>query len=82
MIAKAMRLAAFRERRDDAYDLLADFIDKEKDPMDKLYAMQIANYISNSFPSPYNIDNYYQYGIDGIGDMLSFMTQQLRKKMA
>ena len=81
MIAKAMRLAAFRERRDDAYDLLADFIDKEKDPMDKLYAMQIANYISNSFPSPYNIDNYYQYGIDGIGDMLSFMTQQLRKKI-
>ena len=81
MIAKAMRLAAFRERRDAAYDLLADFIDKEREPMDKFYAMQIANYISNSFPSPYNIDNYYQYGIDGIGDMLSFMTQQLRKKI-
>ena len=81
MAAKIMRLAAFQEEWDKAYNLLTGFIDKERDPMVKLYAMQIANCISKRFPVPYNIDNYYQYGIDGIGDMLSFMTQQLRGKI-
>lgn len=82
MAAKIMRLAAFQEEWNKANNLLTDFIDKEKDPMVKLYAMQIANCISKRFPVPYNIDNYYQYGIDGIGDMLNFMTQQLRGKIS
>lgn len=81
MAAKIMRLAAFQGEWDKAYNLLTDFIDKERNLMVKLYAMQIANCISKRFPVPYNIDNYYQYGIDGIGDMLSFMTQQLRGKI-
>lgn len=81
MPAKIMRLAAYHEERGNAYNLVVDFIKIESDPMIKLYAIQVANYISNQFPAPYNIDNYYQYGIDGIGDMLSFMTQQLRGKI-
>lgn len=79
--AKIMRLAAYQEEKGNAYNLIADFIKIESDPMIKLYAMQIANCVSNQFPPPYNIDNYFQYGIDGIGDMLSFMTQQLRGKI-
>lgn len=81
MPAKIMRLAAYREERSNAYNLVADFIKTESDPMIKLYAMQVANFISNQYPAPYNIDNYFQYGIDGIGDMLGFMTQQLRGKI-
>lgn len=81
MPAMIMRLAAYQRERNNAYNLVADFIETESDPMIKLYAMQIANCIANQFPNPYNIDNYFQYGIDGIGDMLGFMTQQLRGKI-
>lgn len=79
--AKIMRLAAFDKNRKNAYSLIATFIENESDSMVKFYSMQIANCISNRYPNPYNIDNYFQYGIDGIGDMLSFMTQQLRGKL-
>lgn len=81
MPAKIMRLAAYQEETGNVYNLIADFIKTESDPIIKFYAMQIANYISNQFPTPYNIDNYFQYGIDAIGDMLSFMTQELKGKI-
>ena len=81
MPAKIMRLAAYQGEKGNAYNLVSDFIKIEKDPMIKLYAMQVANCISNQFQGPYNLDNYFQYGIDSIGDMLSFMTRELRGKV-
>lgn len=78
---KAMRLASQDDQRDKAFELLSDFIEKVNNPYSKLYAMQIANYISNKYPWPYNTEEFYQYGIDGIGDMLNFMIQQLRGKV-
>ena len=82
IIAKAMRLASIKDQQDDALKLLAHYISEENMPTSRLYAMQIANYISNMWPRPYNTDDFYQYGIDGIGDNLEYMVQQLRGKLA
>lgn len=81
IIAKAMRLASIKGQKEKAFDLLANYIKEEDNPSFQLYAMQIANYISNMYPRPYNTDDFYQYGIDGIGDNLDFMIQQLRGKL-
>lgn len=81
IVLKAMRLASQDNQRDNAFKLLSDYIEKEDDPSSKLYAMQIANYISNKYPWPYNTEDFYQYGVDGIGDNLDFMIQQLRGKI-
>lgn len=81
IIAKAMRLASIKDQRDDAFKLLAHYISEENIPTLRLYAMQIANYISNMYPRPYNTDEFYQYGIDGIGDNMEYMVQQLRGKL-
>ena len=81
IIAKAMRLASIKDQREKAFDLLANYIKEEDNPLFQLYAIQVANYISNMYPRPYKTDQYYQYGIDGIGDNLDFMIQQLRGKL-
>ena len=81
IVLKAMRLAAQNDKRDKAFKLLSDYIEKEDNLSTKLYAMQIANYISNRYPWPYDTEILYQYGVDGIGDMLNFMIQQLRGKV-
>lgn len=78
IIQKAMRLAAINEHREEAKELLFNYIPIETNPIAKLYAMQVANYISGQFPRLYKYDEYYRYGIDGIGDNLSYMVQQLR----
>jgi hypothetical protein len=80
-VVKAMRLASIKNQRDNAFEILSKYIGEENIPTLRLYAMQIANYISNLFPRPYNTDEFYQYGIDGIGDNLDFMVQQLRGKL-
>ncbi len=81
IVLKAMRLAAQNDKCDKAFKLLSDYIEKEDNLSTKLYAMQIANYISNRYPWPYDTEILYQYGVDGIGDMLNFMIQQLRGKV-
>ena len=81
IVLKAMRLALQNDKRDKAFKLLSDYIEKEDNLSTKLYAMQIANYISNRYPWPYDTEVLYQYGVDGIGDMLNFMIQQLRGKV-
>jgi len=81
VIAKAMRLASIKGQKEKAFDLLANYIKEEDNPSFQLYAIQIANYISNMYPRPYNTDDFFQYGIDGIGDNLDFMIQQLRGKL-
>lgn len=80
IIAKAMRLAAIKDQKEHASNLLANYIKKEDNPLLQLYAIQIANYISDLYPKPYNTEEFYRYGIDGIGDNLDFMLQQLRGK--
>ena len=78
VVQKAMRLATIDKQRDAAKELLNNYISTETNPVARLYAMQIANYISGQYPRPYKYDEYYRYGIDGIGDNLSYMVQQLR----
>lgn len=78
IIQKAMRLAAIDEHRDEAKELLNSYIQTETNLIAKLYAMQVANYISGQYPRPYKYDDFYRYGIDGIGDNLDYMVQQLR----
>ena len=80
VVQKAMRLATINEHRDEAKSLLSDYIEKEKNIVRQMYAMQIANYISGQYPRPYNMDEFFKFGIDGIGDILSYMIQQLRGK--
>ena len=81
IVIKAMRLATQENKQDNAFMLLSDYISKEDNLSTKLYAMQIANYISNRYPWPYDTEVLYQYGVDGIGDVLNFMIQQLRGKV-
>lgn len=81
VIQKAMRLAAINECRDVAIKYLDDYIPKETNIIARFYAMQVANYISERYPKPYNIDEFYRHGIDGIGDNLSYMILQLRGKV-
>lgn len=81
IVSKAMRLATQKGQEDNALKMLADYISRETNLSTKLYAMQIANYISCRYPWPYDTEVLYQYGIDGIGDMLNYMVQQLRGKV-
>ena len=81
IVSKAMRLATQKGQEDNALKMLADYISRETNLSTKLYAMQIANYISRRYPWPYDTEVLYQYGIDGIGDMLNYMVQQLRGKV-
>lgn len=81
IFVKAMRLAALKGQQEIAFNTLVDYIRDEDSPLFKLYAMQIANYISNIYPWPYNTDELFQDGIEGIGDNLQFMVQQLRGKL-
>lgn len=78
VVQKAMRLATINEHRDEAKALLSGYIEKEKNVVRQMYAMQIANYISGQYPRPYNMDEFFKFGIDGIGDILNYMVQQLR----
>lgn len=80
VVQKAMRLATINEHRDEAKALLSSYIEKEKNIVRQMYAMQIANYISGQYPRPYNMDDFFKFGIDGIGDILNYMVQQLRGK--
>ena len=81
VLQKAMRLAITNEHRDEAKALLSSYIEKEKNIVRQMYAMQIANYISGQYPRPYSTTEFYLYGIDGIGDMLEYMVQQLKGKL-
>ncbi len=78
VMQKAMRLATINEHRDESKALLSNYIEQEKNNVRQMYAMQIANYISGQYPRPYNMDEFFKFGIDGIGDNLNYMVQQLR----
>ena len=81
VVQKAMRLASITGQKKVAFSMLSEYIKTENRPIEKFYAVQIANFISDQFPRPYSTDEFYQFGIDGIGDMLEYMVQQLKGKL-
>ena len=77
---KVMRMAVYEDQYKEAQIILDETIKKEKNPSEKLYEVILANFISHTWPQPYSTDNYWRYGLDGQGDMLSFMMSSLRDK--
>lgn len=77
---KVMRMAVYEDQYKEAQKILDETIKKEKNPSEKLYEVILANFISHTWPQPYSTDNYWRYGLDGQGDMLSFMMSSLRDK--
>lgn len=77
---KAMGLAVYEDKQKEAQTLLDETINKEKDPSEKLYEVILANFISRKWPQPYSTDEFWQYGLDGQGDLLNHMMSSLRGK--
>lgn len=77
---KAMGLAVYEDKRKEAQTLLDETIKKEKDPSEKLYEVILANFISRKWPQPYSTDEFWRYGLDGLGDLLNHMMSSLRNK--
>lgn len=77
---KAMRMAVYEDQLKEAQQLLDEAIKKEKNPTEKLFEIILANFISRKWPQPYSTDEFWKYGLDGQGDMLSFMMKELTKK--
>ena len=77
---RAMYSSAYVDLQKDARKSLASSIKQEKNPSEELYKIIVANYISGRFPQPYNTENYYRYGLDGQGDFLNSMVNELRGK--
>ncbi len=77
---KAMGLAVYEDKQKEAQTLLDETIKKEKDPSEKLYEVILANFISRKWPQPYSTDEFWQYGLDGQGDLLNHMMSSLRGK--
>lgn len=77
---KVMRMAVYEDQYKEAQKILDETIKKEKNPSEKLYEVILANFISHTWPQPYSTYNYWRYGLDGQGDMLSFMMSSLRDK--
>ncbi len=78
---KAMRMAVYEDQLKDAQQLLDEAIKKEKNPTEKLFEIILANFISRKWPQPYSTDEFWKYGMDAQGDMLSFMMSNLCKKI-
>lgn len=78
--AKVMRMAVYPEYQNEALSLLDKAIKNEKNPSEKLFEVVLANYISGQWPRPYSTDEFWKYGLDGQGDLLSSMMSALRKK--
>ena len=77
---KAMRMAVYGDLLKDAQQLLDEVIKKEKNPTEKLFEIILANFISRRWPQPYSTDEFWKYGLDAQGDMLSSMMRELGKK--
>lgn len=77
---KAMRMAVYPELCDTAIDLLNKVIAKEENPMEKLFEVILANFISRQWPRPHSTDEFWKYGLEGQGDLLNSMMAALRGK--
>ena len=77
--AKVMRMAVYTEHKKDAITLLDKIINDERNPSEKLFEIVLANFISQQWPNPYTMDEYWKYGLEGQGDLLRNMMSSLRK---
>lgn len=77
--AKAMRLAGYNEK-EEALNSLNTYINDVSNLQEKMYACNIANYISNIFPRPYNLDNFFKNHIYGQSDIISYISEKLRNQ--
>lgn len=77
---KAMRMAVYEDQLEEAHQLLDNAIEKETNPIEKLYEIVLANFISCRWPQPYSTDDFWRYGLNGQGDMLNFMMADFSKK--
>lgn len=77
---KAIRIAVYEDQLERAHQLLDNAIEKETNPIEKLYEIILANFISCRWPQPYNTDDFWRYGLNGQGDMLNFMMADVSKK--
>lgn len=74
-----MRMAVYTEHKKDAITLLDKIINDERNPSEKLFEIVLANFISQQWPNPYTMDEYWKYGLEGQGDLLRNMMSSLRK---
>ncbi|XTB52241.1 SIR2 family protein [Fusobacterium nucleatum] len=79
ILSKTMRIIGY-EKSNKLNTPLTDYINKIKDPQEKMYACVMANYISNTYPNPYNLDNYLRKHIYGQGDIINYIVDQLKSK--
>lgn len=77
---KAMRMAVYEDHLEEAQRLLDNAIERETNPIEKLYEIILANFISRKWPQPYSTDDFWKYGLNGQGDMLNFMMADFSKK--
>lgn len=77
---KAMRMAVYEDHLEEAQRLLDNAIEKETNPIEKLYEIILANFISRKWPQPYSTDDFWKHGLNGQGDMLNFMMADFSKK--
>lgn len=78
--AKAMRMAVYAQNKTDALALLDEAIKNEKNPSEKIFDIVLANFISMQWPNPYNMDEFWKYGLEGPADLLRSMMSSLRNK--
>lgn len=72
-------MAVYTEHKKDAITLLDKIINDERNPSEKLFEIVLANFISQQWPNPYTMDEYWKYGLEGQGDLLRNMMSSLRK---
>ncbi len=80
ILHKAMRMACMEDKLNEACQILESFIDKEKNSTLNFYGRQFSNLINNVWPQKHDTSEFHKYSIDGLVDMLDFMTAQLRGK--
>ena len=78
----SMLLALYKEYVVTARENIRNYIVKESTPKrEKLFASNIGNYISGEWlKRPYDCSEYYEQGIDGLGDIQAFILQELGPK--
>ena len=54
--------------------------DEDLDSQEKLYAMNVVNYLARQIPYPYVCDEYYDKGYNGLGDLQEAILMNFHKK--
>lgn len=77
----ALMSSLYIDKAKASLQLLNEYIqERDLDSQERLYAMNVANYIARQIPSPYACDEYYDKGYDGLGDLQEAILIKLKKK--